>query len=193
MPKIRRSMVFSVVGPGLRTPLYGESRRRRSAERLGDGLVGEALELARLRAGAVEGGDLEVGGGDRAGRRRVLAQRLHGQPDGSGEVEAFGVVLAEMVLDLLALPAHHPVPLDVGDRAVVGEAVDLIAGRVIADLGYEQLDLVRLLAARREDRAERLRVRVGQPAAGDVAAVVGVSTQVGQANSRNAQVLELVV
>ena len=47
---------------------------RTSAERRGDGLVGEALELARLRTLAIEDGDLEVSGGDRAGWRRVLAQ-----------------------------------------------------------------------------------------------------------------------
>ena len=90
------------------------------------------------------------------------------------------------------LPAHDDVAVLVGDRAVVREPVDLVARRRAADLGDDDLDLERL-GLRGEHRAERLRVRVGQAAGGDVLAVVGVAAQVGVAHAGHAQVLELVV
>jgi hypothetical protein len=79
-----------------------------------------------------------------------------------------------------------------GDRAVVGQPVELVVRGPLPHLGDDELDLVRL-AGLGEDRAEGLRVGVGQAAAGDVAAVVLVAAQVGVADAGQAQVLELVV
>ena len=92
----------------------------------------------------------------------------------------------------LGLAAHdHELRL-LDDRAVVGQAVELVALGGVADLGHAELDLVGLLLLG-EDRAERLRVGVGERAGGDVAPVVGVAAQVGEPDAGDAQALELVV
>ena len=68
----------------------------------------------------------------------------------------------ERLGDLLGLTAEHRVALLVHDDAVVEDVVHL--GVVVvgaADLGDEQLDLVRLHLVG-EHLAERLRVRVGE-------------------------------
>ena len=72
------------------------------------------------------------------------------------------VLLLQRFADLLGLAAEHRVALLVHDDAVVEDVVHLrvvVVGR--ADLGDEELDLVRLHLVR-EDLAERLRVRVGE-------------------------------
>jgi hypothetical protein len=80
----------------------------------------------------------------------------------------------------------------VGDRAVEGDPVQLVAVGGLAQLGDHDLHLVRLVALG-EDRPEDLRVPVGQPPGGDVGAVVLVSPGVGVADPGDAQVLVLVV
>ena len=165
------------------------------AEDAGELAGGEPLELPLLGAGPVQHGDLEVGRGDGAGLRRslALAEGLHGEPDRRLEVGAGGEVLLEVRRGGLGRPAHHGVVVLVGDLAVVGEPVDRVVGGGVPHLGHEQLDLVGLLAAAGEDRAEGLGVGVREAAAGDVAAVVGVAAHVGQPDAGDPEVLELVV
>ena len=81
----------------------------------------------------------------------------------------------------------------VGDRAVVGDAVELrrLGLAEVRDLGHAQLDLVGL-GLLGEDRAERLGVHIRQLAAGDVTPVVGVAAGVGELDAAAAQVVELV-
>jgi hypothetical protein len=81
----------------------------------------------------------------------------------------------------------------VGHLPVVGEAVELVVGSLVPDLGDEDLHLVGLVATGGEDRAERLGIGVGEAASGHVTPVVGVAAHVGQAYARDAEVLELVV
>ena len=89
-------------------------------------------------------------------------------------------------------PIDHEVRF-VGDRAVVGDPVQLrrFGLAEVRHLGHAQLDLVGL-GLLGEDRAERLRVHVGQLAARHVATVVGVAAGVGELNAAAAQVVELV-
>ena len=119
-------------------------------------------ELARLAAGAVEDRDLEVLGGDDPVALLGVPEGGDGQAYGVLERRALGVALLEVRRHDVGGATHHAVPLHVGDLAVVGEPVDLVVGGVVADLGDEQLHLVRLLAAAGEDRAEGLGVGVGQ-------------------------------
>jgi hypothetical protein len=122
-----------------------------------------------------------------------VAERRHGQAQGVLEGGPVGVVLLEVGRHDVGRASHHAVALDVGHLAVVGEPVDLVVIRPVADLGDEELDLVGLLPAAGEDGAEGLGVGVGQAPTGDVAAVVGVAAHVGQPHSGDAEVLELVV
>ena len=94
--------------------------------------------------------------------------------------------------DRLGGAAHdHELRL-VGDRAVVGDAVELVAVGGLADAGHAQLHLVGLLLLD-ERGAQHLGVEVGEHPAGDVAPVVGVAAEVGHADAGGAQRLELVV
>ena len=61
----------------------------------------------------------------------------------------------------------------------------------MGDLGHAQLNLVGL-GLLGEDRAEGLRVHVGQLAARHIAAVVGVAASIGELDAAAAQVVELV-
>ena len=61
----------------------------------------------------------------------------------------------------VAPPIDHE-PVLVGHRAVVGQPVDLVAGGVVADLGDDELDLIRFLAAWEKIGPEGLRVGVGE-------------------------------
>jgi hypothetical protein len=88
--------------------------------------------------------------------------------------------------------AHRDETVLVADGAVIREPVDLVARRVCADLGDDDLDLVRLRLLR-EDGAEGLRVDVGERAAGHVRAVVCVPAKVGVPDPCLSQVFELVV
>ena len=114
------------------------------------------------------------------------------QPHGLPERQVAAVLGAQQGGDRLALPADDDRAVLLGHRAVVGQPVELVLRGGAPDLGDDELHLVRL-AGLGEDRAERLGVGVGQPAAGHVAAVVLVAAQVGVAHAGQAQVLELVV
>jgi len=163
------------------------------AEQLGQSCPGEAAELA-ARPAALEHRDLELVRGQPTllAGGRVGPEQLDGQGQRIGQRQAGLPALAQRRRDRLGLPAHHDEAMLVGDRAVVGEAVHLVLSGGLAHLRDHDLDLVGL-GLLGEDRAERLRVGVGQAAAGHVAAVVGVAAQVGEAHTRDAQVLELVV
>src|SRR4030095_14215595 len=78
------------------------------------------------------------------------------------------------------------------DGAAEGEPIELVVLRGGADVGDAELDLegLRLL---REDLAEGLGIGVGDDPAGDVAAVVGVPADVGEAHAGDPQTLELAV
>ena len=143
----------------------------------------------------VEDRDLERVGPEAAGLRTV-APRLEGV-DGDlhrlGELAVLRVGLVELLDDRFGRAAHHHEMRFVGDRPVIGDAVEL--GRLglaeMCDLGHAQLDLVGL-GLLGEDRAERLRVHVRQLAAGDVTPVVGVAAGVGELDAAAPQVVELV-
>ena len=75
---------------------------------------------------------------------------------------------------------------------VVEHAVHLVVVRGLPHLRDEDLDLERLHLLR-EDRSERLRVRVRHRLRADVLAAVGVAAKVGQSHPGDAEVLELVV
>ena len=134
-----------------------------------------------------------VGASSRVGPPAGSApSRLDGQRERLGQVHALAPLLLQAGLDLLRSPAHGDEAVLVGDRAVVGEPVDLVGLGVAADLGDDDLDLVGL-GLLGEHRAQGLGVGVGQAARGDVGAVVGVAAQVGVAHPGHPQVLELVV
>ena len=126
-----------------------------------------------------------VGAADRA-------ERADGDASASAEVQPGPERAAHLGGERFGLAAHDEEAGLVDDRAVVGEPVELVVVGGRADLGHADLDLVGLLLLG-EDRAERLRVGVGQRAGGDVAPVVGVAAQVGQPDAGDAQVLVLVV
>ncbi len=155
--------------------------------------AGEPAEGAS-RPVAVQHGDLEGVGPQVPGlpARRVHGEGGDGEPERLGEGEAGPPGLGKAGRDLLGGPAHHDEAALVGDRAVVGQAVDLVPIGGGPDLRDDDLDLDRL-GLGREDGAELLGVGVGQAAGGDVAAVVGVAAQVGVADAGHPQVLELVV
>ena len=98
----------------------------------------------------------------------------------------------ELGADRIGGAAHHHELGFVGDRAVVGDPVHLVALGCLADSGQAQLDLVGLLLFD-ERGAQDLRVDVREHTAGDVAPVVGVAADVGDPDAGGAQGLELVV
>ena len=89
-----------------------------------------------------------------------------------------------------ASPPEHGEAVLVGDRALVGDVVQLVL--VLAQLGHQDLDLERLHLVG-EDVAEVLRVEVGQRTGVDVLAAVGVPLGVGVANTGHAELVVLVV
>nr|WP_030853040.1 hypothetical protein [Streptomyces sp. NRRL F-4474] len=101
--------------------------------------------------------------------------------------------LVQVAADLLGVAADRDRAVLVHDRTVVRQPVDLVAGGRRTDLGHHQLHLVRLLTGTREDRAEGLRVHVGQPTGRHIVTVVGVSAQIRVAHPADPQVLVLVV
>src|SRR3972149_4825896 len=178
-PKIRRF-----------TPASAEHDLARGAQELAERLHRNAPELAP-RLGPVEHGDLEVALGE--GLVLGHGQGAGAELQGGGERQALAVVVLEEAADLLRLAAHRRVIVLVLDRAVVEDVVDLVPAAVApGDLGHEHLDLEGLDVLR-EDVAERLRVRVGERLGRHVAAAVGVPLDVGVADARDAEVLELVV
>ena len=95
-------------------------------------------------------------------RLAVGCRALGAELERVAELHAVGVLRLERFGDLLGLAAEHRVAPLVHHDAVVEDVVHLgvvVAGA--ADLGDEQLDLVRLHLVR-EHLAERLRVRVGE-------------------------------
>ena len=137
--------------------------------------VAEPPELPLLGAAPVQHRRLERLDGDHARARLVEAQGLDGDPQRLRQGERLAVGLAEVLGHLLGGSAHGGVALLVGHLTVVRQAVDLVLVDGVAHLADEELDLVGLLAAGGEDRPERLGVGVGEPASGDVTAVVGVA------------------
>ena len=165
--------------------------RRADADDAAEGPLGTApVEDGDLELGAGEPGRAAVGGagGDRADR----GQRPDADLERVGQAHAGVEVLAQVAGDGLGLAAHDDEVGLVDDRAVEGEPVELVVLRAVADLGDAELDLegLRLLG---EDLAEGLGVGVGDDPAGDVAAVVGVAADVGQADAGDPQALELAV
>ncbi len=151
---------------------------------------------ALRRAVRVEDGHLEGVGSEAAGIRAVAArlERVHGDLHRLGELGVLGVGLVELLDDRLGRTAHHHEVRFVGDRPVIGDAVELGSLRlaVVGHLGHAQFDLVGL-GLFGEDPAEGLaRTDVGQLAPADVAAVVGVAAGVGVLDAAPAQVVELV-
>ncbi len=168
----------------------------------GWGSPGRAGARVGVRRGA---GTLVAGGCGRGRRPRGRRRRWCGarRPDRSGPVPRRPgaappptrrrvVPFPQVGGQRLAGAAHDDEAVLLGDRPVVGEAVELVVGGRLPHLGDDELHLVRL-AGLGEDRAEGLGVGVGEPAAGDVAAVVLVAAQVGVAHAGQPQVLELVV
>src|SRR5699024_6986053 len=94
--------------------------------------------------------------------------------------------------EFLGGTAHHHISGFVGDRAVVGEPVDLVLLLPGAHLGDHDLGL-QGFGLRGEHRPHRLGVGIGQGASVHVRAVVGVTAQVRVPHARDPQVLELVV
>ena len=178
----------------------GVGRRASSPSSGAQGRADDAAE-GPLGTAPVEDGDLELGGGEAASGRRWSAPAVTGLTADSaadadlervGQAHAGVEVLAQVAGDRLGLAAHDDEVGLVDDRAVEGEPVELVVLGAVADLGDAELDLegLRLLG---EDLAEGLGVGVGDDPAGDVAAVVGVAADVGQADAGDAQALELAV
>ncbi len=178
---------------------------RRCAEHLGRGVAGLArLDQPREQraddasegpawAVAVEDSHLELPGVEHAAFAVVAgAENVDGEAQHLAQGHAGAPGRAEALLGRVAGTAHRHEAAFVGDRPVVGEPKDLVAVAVDAHLGDHDLDLEGL-GLLGEDGAERLGVRVGQRASRDVGAVVGVAAQVGVADARHAQALELVV
>ena len=163
-------------------PVIRRNARRGSRARSSTATSSALTPSTRAAAGPLRGG---------AGRRCRL-QGLDGHREGVGQRGAGLVGAAEAGADRVGLPAHHHELRLVRDRAVVGDPVELVARGLRPDLGDAQLDLERLLLLD-ERGPEELGVGVGQPAAGDVAPVVGVAADVREPDTVRAQRLELVV
>ena len=108
-----------------------------------------------------------------------------------------GHALAEVLLqgfgDLLGLTAEHGVAVLVHDDTVVEHVVELgVIVVTVADLGNEQLDLVRLHLVR-EDLVQRLGVGVRELLGAHVLAGVRVALEVGKADAGDAEQLVLAV
>ena len=70
----------------------------------------------------------------------------------SDESGTLAIVLPQRGDDRLGDAAHDRETVLVGHLSVIGQPIDLVVLRAVADLGDEQLDLIGLLAARGEDR-----------------------------------------
>ncbi len=175
------------VGPGVSAVDSGPARIA------GQGLVVEPLELALLAAGPVQHGHLEVACRDVAVAGLAVAQRRRGELEGLVAAQPLGVALLEVLRDGLGRTTHHGDVVLLDDLAVEGEPKDLVVLGRVPDLRDEDLDLVGLLGARGEDRAQGLGIGVGQAASGHVEPVVGVAAHVGEAHAGDPEVLELVV
>ncbi len=101
-------------------------------------------------------------------------------------------VSARRTADGLGVATDRRVVALVHHGAVVEDVEHLVAGGVEADLGDEDLDLHRLHLVG-EDRAEHLRVAVGEAAGIDVVARVLVSLEVGGSDPGDTELVELVV
>ena len=136
----------------------------------------------------------QLGGAD----LRALAIALLTGEGGDGhsqrasQREALGIALLEHGRHLIGLATHGDEAVFVRHRPVEGDPVYLVGLRCRPDLGDHDLDLVRLGAVG-EDRAQELRVPVGQAAGRHVGPVVLVAPHVGVADPGDAQVLVLVV
>ena len=129
-------------------------------------------------------------------RGSPLAPRLQCVDRDSGRIGQAGVLgvgIVELLDDRFRGAAHHDEVRLVGDRPVVGDAVELGRFRLaeVRHLGHTELDLVRfgLLG---EYGAQRLGVYVGQLAARDIASCVGVAARVRVLDAAAAQIVELV-
>jgi hemoglobin len=204
----RGRLVRGLCGLGRRLGgrLRGRLGRGGRPGRLDELLKARAVQAAEcaVRAGPVEDGDLEVGGRQlrlRAVRRRGLRGRSGGRggergergAQRLGERHAVGEALLERRRHLVGLAAEGDEPRLVGHRAVPGDAVDLVAVRLGADLRDHDLHLVRLARRLAEVLTERLRVPVRQAARGHVAPVELVAGQVRVGDAGLAQHLVLVV
>src|SRR4029434_9647776 len=95
--------------------------------------------------------------------------------------------------DHIRRSAHDRKVRLVGNRAVICQPVDLIERGCGAEFGHHDLHLVRLITTGGEDRAQYLRVRVGQPAARHLSPRIAITAEVGVPYPGLSQVLELVV
>jgi hypothetical protein len=151
-------------------------------------VVVEAAERAAASA-VLEDPDFEIADLDgpiRSGERsNGVLQR---------ERQAFECVFGggETGLDRLSVSAQDREARLVGDRALVGDAVELRGARRVAQLCDENLDLERLLALR-EHVAEVLGVVVRQGPDVDVTTRVGETGRIGPADARLSETVELVV
>src|SRR3954454_9589153 len=186
MPKMRRSIVVKRTG---RRKERREGARRRSAEVGADLVHRQATERAPLGAGAVEHTGLQLLRWHlpRLGNR---CEQLHGRADRGRKVPAGLEAIAQGVGELLGVPAHRDVLVLVGDGAVEQDVVDRRAAVVTVDLAHKKLDLVGLHLLR-EDRGQRLRVRVGEVSCLHVLSPVLVAAEVGEPDARDSELLEL--
>ena len=168
-------------------------RRLGAGQDRGQGLVVEPLELALLAAGPVQHGHLEVARRDVAVTGLAVAQRRGCQLECVVAAQSLRVALLEVLRDRLGRATHHGDVVLLDDLAVEGEPKDLVVLGRVPHLRDEDLDLVGLLGARGEDRAQGLGIGVGQAASGHVEPVVGVAAHVGEAHAGDPEVLELVV
>ena len=167
--------------------------RRGAGQDAFQGAVVEPPELARLRAGPVQHGDLEVACRDVAVAGLAVPESRGGELERLVAAEPLGVALLEVLRHGLGRAAHHGDVVLLDDLAVEGEPEDLVVLGRVPDLRDEDLDLVGLLGPGGEDRAQGLGVGVGQAATGHVEPVVGVAAHVREANAGDPEVLELVV
>ena len=128
----------------------------------------------------------------RRGSGRDRPERAHRRPQRLGQGPVPRPLLLEPLGDGLGLPAQHGVAVLVGDGPLVGDVVQLVRSQPGAQLGHQDLDLERLHLVG-EHLAEVLGVEVGQRTGVDVLAAVGVALGVGVADTRDPQLVELVV
>src|SRR5580698_9111765 len=126
-------------------------------QKLCQGLVGDAPEGAAAIATA-QRGHFEIAGGQGAVRS---GQGGGGRLEGAGQVPAGLPGGGDALGDGLGVTTEDGETLLVGDRAFVGDVVQLIGPAVGPELGHEDLDLERLHLVGK-DIAQILRVEVGQ-------------------------------
>ena len=169
-----------------------ERQRRRLSRRGSRPISGvfEAAELPAVRPRAVQHAGLDAS---------ASIVRPSGDPrtstavaDGRREVPALRVAAFEGLGEVLGVSADRDEPVLVVDGAVEQHVVDRAARGVAVDLAHEDLDLVGLHLLG-EDVREGLGVGVREVARLHVLAPVGVAAQVGEADARDPQVLELAV